>query len=224
MCLQITKKTFIYTFLHAESALFHLISAYRSWFRHRFIGFESGQPLWTSECLVTKRTAVWLGSYNRQRAFNFGRVFSIVRIECLLSITYVVSNCRTVVHYVKLVCNCRKSLPRFQTNVTVTKSITICRNRMKRYRFGVQNGVISKRHSSSAGSSALSKLDARCQLYDPTRTVVHYVTQVCNFEKDNPVSKLRWGWLNQMRSAEIKWKCVDSACKMVYLLHLFRTI
>ena len=33
-----------YTFLHAELALFHFISAYRNWFRHHFIEFESEQP------------------------------------------------------------------------------------------------------------------------------------------------------------------------------------
>ena len=48
---------------------------------------------------------------------------------------------RTVVHYVKQACNCRKRLSRFQTNATVKKSIEMCRNHMKRCRFGVQNGV-----------------------------------------------------------------------------------
>ena len=43
-----------FTFLHAESALFHFISAYRNWFRHHFIGCESGQPLWTSAHLFDK--------------------------------------------------------------------------------------------------------------------------------------------------------------------------
>ena len=51
---------------------------------------------------------------------------------------------RTVVHYVKQICNSRKRLPQFQTNVRVTKSIEMCRNQMKRCRFGVQNGVFPR--------------------------------------------------------------------------------
>ena len=50
---------------------------------------------------------------------------------------------RPVVHYVIQVCTCRKRLPRFQTNMRVTKSIAMCRIEMKRCRFGVQNGVFS---------------------------------------------------------------------------------
>ena len=87
---------------------------------------------------VTKRTTIWLGSYNRQRAFDFDRVFSTVKIECPLSITWPMSNCGDDV---KQVCNCRKRLSRFQTNVRVTNSIEMSRNQMKRCRFSVQNGV-----------------------------------------------------------------------------------
>ena len=50
---------------------------------------------------------------------------------------------RTVVHYVIQVRTCQKRLPRFQTNMRVTKSIAMCRIEMKRCRFGVQNGVIA---------------------------------------------------------------------------------
>ena len=39
--------------------------------------------------------------------------------------------------------------------------------------------VLDKGHSISAGSSALSKLNARCRVYDPSPTVVHYIIQVC---------------------------------------------
>ena len=35
-------------------------------------------------------------------------------------------------------------------------------------------------------------------------------------EKDRPVSRLIWGWRNQLRCVKLKWKGVDSACKMVY--------
>ena len=38
-------------------------------------------------------------------------------------------------------------------------------------------------------------------------------------EKDRPVSRLIWGWRNPKRCAELKWKGVDSACKMVYYDH-----
>ena len=37
-------------------------------------------------------------------------------------------------------------------------------------------------------------------------------------EKDRPVYRLIWGWRNQMWCADLKWKGVDSACKMVYYL------
>ena len=39
--------------------------------------------------------------------------------------------------------NCRKILPRFQSNARVTKSIEMCRNQMKRWRFDMQNGVFT---------------------------------------------------------------------------------
>ena len=57
--------------------------------------------------------------------------------------------------------------------------------------------------------------------------VVDYMTQVelwctsfkCALdEEDRPVSRLIWGWRNQLRCAELKWKGVDSACKIVYIL------
>ena len=46
--------------------------------------------------------------------------------------------------------------------------------------------IIDRGHSISAGASALSKLNARCRLYDPSRTVVHYVIQVCTCQKRSP--------------------------------------
>ena len=46
--------------------------------------------------------------------------------------------------------------------------------------------IIDSGHSISAGASALSKLNARCRLYDPSRTVVHYVIQVCTCQKRSP--------------------------------------
>ena len=42
---------------------------------------------------LTKRTTVWHRSYNRQRVFNFGRGFSIVKFECPSSIIWPKSNC-----------------------------------------------------------------------------------------------------------------------------------
>ena len=50
--------------------------------------------------------------------------------------------------------------------------------------------IIDRGHSISTGASALSKLNARCRLYDPSRTVVHYVIQVCTYRKRPPVSRL----------------------------------
>ena len=46
--------------------------------------------------------------------------------------------------------------------------------------------IIDRGHSISAGVSALSKLNARCRLYDPSRTVVDYVIQVCTCRKRPP--------------------------------------
>ena len=54
-----------------------------------------------------------------------------------------VTQCQAVVPYGIQVCNCRKRLPRFQTNMRVTKSLPMCRNEMKRCRFGVQNGILT---------------------------------------------------------------------------------
>ena len=63
--------------------------------------------------------------------------------------------------------------------------------------------------------------------------VVDYMTQVelwcimsfkCALvKKDRPVSRLIWEWRNQLRCVELKWKGVDSACKMVYLCALNET-
>ena len=59
------------------------------WFRHIAIdfvtislGLNRGSHYELAHTCLTKRTKVWLGSYNRQRAFNFGRGFSIVKVEC----------------------------------------------------------------------------------------------------------------------------------------------
>ena len=66
---------------------------------------------------------------------------------------------RTMVHYVIQVRSrtCRKRLPRFQTNMRVTKSIAMCRIEMKRCRFGVQNGVVGK----GTGANNTSRPKAR---------------------------------------------------------------
>ena len=45
--------------------------------------------------------------------------------------------------------------------------------------------IIDRGHSISAGASALSKLNAR-RLYDPSRTEVRYVIQVCTCQKRSP--------------------------------------
>ena len=86
----------IYTFLHAEPAI---------WFWHIAIdfvtlslGLNRGSHYELVHTCLTKRTTVWLGSYNRQRAFNFGRVFSIVKVECPLSIIWPKSNCGALYH------------------------------------------------------------------------------------------------------------------------------
>ena len=56
--------------------------------------------------------------------------------------------------------------------------------------------------------------------YDPFRTVYIMSFKCALVEKDRLVSKLRWGWRNQMQCAEIKWKGMKrySACKMVYII------
>ena len=51
---------------------------------------------------------------------------------------------------------------------------------------GSYNRIIDRGHSISAGASALSKLNARCRLYDPSRAVVHYLIQVCPCRKRPP--------------------------------------
>ena len=77
---------------------------------------------------LTKRTTVWLGSYNRQRAFNFGSGFSIVKVECPLSIIWPKSNCGALRHSSV---HLTKRPPRFQINMRVTKSIAMCRIKWK---------------------------------------------------------------------------------------------
>ena len=75
------------------------------WFRHIAIdfvtislGLNRGSHYELVHTCLTKRTTVWLGSYNRQRAFNFGRGFSIVKVECPLSIIWPKSNCGALPH------------------------------------------------------------------------------------------------------------------------------
>ena len=131
----------MYTFLHAESTLFHFISAYHNWFRHHFIGFESGQPLWTKCTLVWQKALQFdMGHIiDRGHSISAGAsALSKLNTRCRLY-----DPSRTVVHYVIQVWTCRKRLLRFQTNMRVTKSIAICRIEMKRCRFGVQNGVFT---------------------------------------------------------------------------------
>ena len=50
------------------------------------LGLNRGSHYELVHTCLTKRTTVWHGSYNRKRAFNFGRGFSIVKVECPLSI------------------------------------------------------------------------------------------------------------------------------------------
>ena len=122
------------------------IGTFFIWFRHIAIdfvtislGLNRGSHYELVHTCLTKRTTVWLGSYNRQRVFNFGRGFSIVKVECPLSIIWTKSNCGALPHSsVPL----SKKTARFQTNMRVTKSIAMCQIEMKRCRFGVQNGVL----------------------------------------------------------------------------------
>ena len=115
------------------------------WFRHIAIdsvtislGLNRGSHYKLVHTCLTKRTTVWLGSYNRQRAFNFGRGFSIVKVECPLSIIRPKSYCGALRH--SSVHLSKKTVP-FPDYIRVTKSIAMCRIEMKRCRFGVQNGV-----------------------------------------------------------------------------------
>ena len=87
-----------YTFLQANRHFF-------IWFRHIAIAFVTvslglnpGSHYELVHTCLTKRTTVWLGSYNRQRAFNFGSGFSIVKVECPLSIIWPKSNCGALRH------------------------------------------------------------------------------------------------------------------------------
>ena len=75
------------------------------WFRHIAfdsvtisLGLNRGSHYKLVHTCLTKRTTVWLGSYNRQRAFNFGSGFSIVKVECPLSIIWPKSNCGALRH------------------------------------------------------------------------------------------------------------------------------
>ena len=118
-----------------------------TWFRHIAIAFVTvslslnrGSHYELVHTCLTKRTTVWLGSYNRQRAFKFGSGFSIVNFECPLSIIWFKSNCGALRH--SSVHLTRKRPPRFQNNMRMTKSIPMYRIEMKRCRFGVQNGVL----------------------------------------------------------------------------------
>ena len=62
-------------------------------------------------------------------------------------------------------CNCRKRLPRFKTNVRVTKSITMCRNQMKRCRFGVYSAKI---RSAFGLANKYVRLTYKCGSAPPT--------------------------------------------------------
>ena len=75
------------------------------WFRHIAIdfvtlalGLNRGSHYELVHTCLTKHTTVCLGSCNRQRAFNFGRVFSIVKVECPLSLIWPKSNCGALCH------------------------------------------------------------------------------------------------------------------------------
>ena len=70
------------------------------WFRHIANDFvilslvlNRGSHYEQVHAFMTQRATVWLGSYIRQRAFDFGEVFSLVEIECPLPITWPKSNC-----------------------------------------------------------------------------------------------------------------------------------
>ena len=116
-----------------------------TWFRHVSIYFVTlslvvnrGNQYEQLHCFYWTHS-VSLGSYTRQKAFEVGRVSALLKmnVRCRLH-----DPSRTVVHYVKQVCHCRKRLPRFQTNVRVTKPIEMCRNQMKRCRLDVKTGVL----------------------------------------------------------------------------------
>ena len=53
-------------------------------------------------------------------------------------------------------------------------------------KLGGKRCITDRGHSISAGASALLKLNARCRLYDPSRTEVRYVIQVCTCQKRSP--------------------------------------
>ena len=55
--------------------------------------------------------------------------------------------------------------------------------------------IIDRGHSISAGSSALSKLNARCRSYDPSLTVMHYTFSHC----ESAPSQLNAAWGNSFR-------------------------
>ena len=93
----------------STASLLHLfarrIVTFFIWFRHIAINFVTislglnrGSHYELVHTCLTKRTAVWLGSYNPQRAFNFGRDFSIVKIKCPFSIIWPKSNCGALCH------------------------------------------------------------------------------------------------------------------------------
>ena len=66
--------------------------------------------------------------------------------------------------------------------------------------------IIDRGHSISAGASALSKLNARCRLYDPSRTVVHYVIKVCTCRKRLPSFQTNMGVTKSIAMCRIEMK------------------
>ena len=135
-------RTSYYTILHAKSTRFHLNSAHRNGFRHPHISLETGRSFSTSAHLndimhhssnwVIKSTTgiqlwqCWRSCRNWMPSVDY---MTQVKLWCVLP------NKCALVHN-----GCPDSNP--MKIEMVTKTIAICRNRMKRCRFGVQKGVL----------------------------------------------------------------------------------